>query len=357
MFALFRSSTTFKGSVAGRCMSVVASLLRYNEFGDPAKVLRIDRETVNDPSNGEVLVKTLVAPINPADINTIQGKYPVKPTFPAVGGNECLGEVIAVGAGVNGLCVGDRVIPCTTGLGTWRSHALHMNNNLMKVPPGIDMAAAATITVNPCTAYRMLKDFVALKPGDTVIQNGANSACGQAVIQLCRAWEVNCIGIVRNRPQIDELRKFLTDLGAAEILTEEELRITKIFKEGQFRKPKLALNCVGGKNALEVSRHLDNHGIMVTYGGMSREPVNVPTASLIFKDLQFRGFWMTRWSKNNATNPKRTEMFEDLFGLVEKQGLKAPTHETVPFTDYEMAVTNALSIQGFVGKKYLLTFE
>lgn len=286
-----------------RHMSCVASVLRYSEFGDPAKVIKIQEESVSDPANGEVLVKTLGAPINPADINTIQGKYPVKPQFPAVGGNECVSEVVAVGGQVGGLKVGDRVVPFATGLGTWRSHALYKECNLMKVPKSIGIAESATITVNPCTAYRMLKDFVPLQSGDTVIQNGANSACGQAVIQLCRAWGVECVGIVRDRPEFTKLRVYLKDLGAAEILTEEELRTTKIFKDKLFKKPKLALNCVGGKNALEVSRHLDNHGIMVTYGGMSREPVIVPTASLIFKDLQFRGFWMTRWTNNNTQSP------------------------------------------------------
>ncbi|XP_058831760.1 enoyl-[acyl-carrier-protein] reductase, mitochondrial [Topomyia yanbarensis] len=339
-----------------RQMSVVASVLRYSEFGDPAKVVQLEQETVSDPVAGEVLIKTICAPINPADINTIQGKYPVKPTFPAVGGNECVGEVVAVGDQVNRLKIGDRVIPFATGLGTWRSHAVYKETNLMKVPENIGIAEAATITVNPCTAYRMLKDFVPLKPGDSVIQNGANSACGQAIIQLCRAWGIHCVGVVRDRPEINQLRDYLKDLGAVEILTEEELRTTKIFKDGIYQKPKLALNCVGGKNALEVSRHLDNHGVMVTYGGMSREPVTVPTASLIFKDLQFSGFWMTRWTKENAQSPKRSEMFDELFGLIEKRAFGAPAHEMIAFTDYVTAVTKALSIQGFVGKKFLFKF-
>lgn len=284
------------------------------------------------------------------------GKYPVKPPFPAVGGNECVGEVIALGDQVSNLKIGDHVVPFATGLGTWRSHAVYPETNLMKVPGTIGIAEAATITVNPCTGYRMLKDFVSLKAGDTVIQNGANSACGQAIIQLCRAWGVKCVGIVRDRPELTKLRDHLRCLGAAEILTEEELRTTKIFKDEIFKKPKLALNCVGGKNALEMSRHLDNQGIMVTYGGMSREPVLVPTASLIFKDLQFSGFWMTRWTKQNAQSSKRGEMFSELFGLIESGAFKAPEHEMIPFKEYVTAVTNALNIQGFVGKKYIFKF-
>ncbi|XP_053683940.1 enoyl-[acyl-carrier-protein] reductase, mitochondrial [Sabethes cyaneus] len=339
-----------------RHMSVVASVLRFNEFGDPPKVVKLEKETLPEPSSGEVLIRTLYAPINPADINTIQGKYPVKPPFPAVGGNECVAEVVAVGDQVSRLAVGDHVVTFATGLGTWRTHAVYSQVNLMKVPKTVGLAEAATLTVNPCTAYRMLKDFVPLKTGDSVIQNGANSACGQAIIQLCRAWGVGCVGVVRDRPDFGKLRDYLKNLGAAEIITEEELRTTKIFKDGIFKKPKLALNCVGGKNALEVSRHLDNGGIMVTYGGMSREPVTASTASLIFKDLKYCGFWMTRWTKKNSQSVKRTEMFDELFGLIEKKALVAPAHELIAFEDYEKALKNALDIQGFIGKKYLFKF-
>jgi len=70
----------------------------------------------------------------------------------------------------------------------------------------------------------MLKDFGQLKPGDTVIQNGANSACGQSVIQLCRAWGIHSINVVRDRPEIDQLKESLKELGASHVLTEEELR-------------------------------------------------------------------------------------------------------------------------------------
>uniref|UniRef100_A0A182XGS9 Enoyl-[acyl-carrier-protein] reductase, mitochondrial n=1 Tax=Anopheles quadriannulatus TaxID=34691 RepID=A0A182XGS9_ANOQN len=354
--AAARSAHPFQLSV--RHMSVMAKVLRYGEFGEPAKVLQLQEESVPDPKQGEVLIKTLGAPINPADINTIQGKYPVKPTFPAVGGNECVGEVVVIGGDGSGnsLKVGDRVVPFATGLGTWRSHAIYAANQLMKVPASVGVPEAATITVNPCTGYRMLKDFVALKPGDTVIQNGANSACGQAIIQLCRAWNVECVGVVRDRPEFAQLKDHLKGLGAAEILTEEELRTTKLFKDGIFRRPRLALNCVGGKSALELARQLDQAGVMVTYGGMSREPVTVPTASLIFKDLRFVGFWMTRWTKEHAASPLRSEMFNELFGLIDRGALKAPAHEMIPFEEYSAAVTNALNIQGFVGKKYIFRF-
>lgn len=75
----------------------------------------------------------------------------------------------------------------------------------------------------------------------------------------------------------------MTSLGADEILTEDEIRKTQIFKTKKLSSPKLALNCICGQNALEVLRHLAHGGTMVTYGGMSREPLTVPTSALIFK--------------------------------------------------------------------------
>lgn len=203
----------------------------------------------------------------------------------------------------------------------------------------------------------MLKDFVNLQSGDTVIQNGANSACGQNVIQICRALNVKIVGIVRDRPDLDKLVSYLKSLGADEILTEEQCRSTKLFKSNVLPKPKLALNCVGGKNALEMSKHLDHAGVMVTYGGMSREPVLAPTSSLIFKDMQFRGFWMTRWKDQKGRSAAARQMFDDICKMIQCGQLKAPNHELVPFDNYQVALENALSLQGFAGGKLLLDFR
>lgn len=339
-----------------RNMSVIAKSLKYSQFGEPPDVLKICEETINEPVNNEVLVKIIAAPINPADINTIQGKYPVKPDFPAIGGNECVGEVIAVGPKVTNIKSGDHVVPFATGLGTWTSYAKYSEDKLFAIPKDISIPMAATITVNPCTAYRMLKDFIQLKPGDTVIQNGANSAVGQSVHQLCKAWNINSIGIVRDRKEIADLKNYLKNLGATEVLTEDEIRTTDIFKSKKLQKPILALNCVGGKNATEITRHLNNGGYMITYGGMSREPVTVTTASLIFKDITFKGYWMTRWTKENFNSDERSKMFNDLFSLIRSGNFKEPIHEMISLSNYKTAMEAVVNFKGFTGKKFILDF-
>lgn len=340
-----------------RVNSTQAKKLFYTEYGDPMKVVNMQSAELRDPEPDEVVVEIIASPVNPADINTIQGKYPSKPKLPAVPGNEGVGKIVKVGHNVKDFVKGDHVIPFSTNLGTWQTHLIVPQDAVLKVPKKLGIVEAATLMVNPCTAFRMLRDFTDLKPGNTVIQNGANSAVGQSVIQICRAWGLRTVNIVRDRPNISELKQFLTHLGATLVLTEEELRTTDIFKSGKLENPKIALNCVGGKSALECMRHLQHGSPMVTYGGMSREPVTVPTSSLIFKDLQIRGFWMTRWSKENANSVDRFEMFSELISMMTSNELQAPVHEMVEFENYKEALLNTLTIKGMIGKKYILKFE
>lgn len=135
-------------------------------------------------NSNQVLVKWLASPINPADINQIQGVYPIKPSLPAIGGNEGCACVKKIGSNVKKLKVGDYVIPYNAGLGTWTEFGVYDETKLFSIDNTLPILHAATLQVNPSTAYRMLKDFVQLEPEDFIIQNGANSAVGRYVIQV-----------------------------------------------------------------------------------------------------------------------------------------------------------------------------
>lgn len=273
-------------------------------------------------------------------------------------GNEGVGIVESAGNKVESISEGLKVIVTKPALGTWRNYGIFDKDALKVVPKDIGLVEAATITVNPCTAYRMLTDFKPVREkGLVVIQNGANSACGQNVIQLCKAWGIKNIGIIRDRPNdLDKLKDYLKALGATYVLTDQELRSTDIFKNKEIEKPSLALNCVGGKSSLEILRQLQHNGVMVTYGGMSREPVTIPTASFIFKNLQFHGFWMTQWNET-ADAATKNAMLDEVIRLMCEGKLKAPLHKMVKFCQYEEALGNALAPQGFLGLKYILDFN
>lgn len=141
--------------------------LAYERFGDPAEVIqKVPIEPERLLKNSQVVVKYIASPINPADINTIQGVYPLKPaSFPAIGGNEGVAEVLRIGPSVKNIKVGDKVIPAPGATGTWTTHRVLSEKDFIVLDKDIDPLFAAQITVNPCTAYRMLQDFVKLKQG------------------------------------------------------------------------------------------------------------------------------------------------------------------------------------------------
>ncbi|KAJ9584395.1 hypothetical protein L9F63_021264 [Diploptera punctata] len=352
-----RFSATFARTTCIRKESTKASKLVYSEYGEASKVVRQESESLRIQKDHEITVRMLAAPVNPSDINTIQGVYPIKPKLPSVPGNEGVGEVISVGNNVKNFTPGDRVIPRYNAWGTWRTHAVCEATEMMKVSQNIGIIEAATLSVNPCTAYRMLQDFVQLSSGDTIMQNGANSAAGQYVIQLCRVWGINSVNVVRNRDNIEELKCYLADLGATHVLIEEELRTTELFKAQGVQKPKLLLNCVGGKNAQDCLRHLFKGGVMVTYGGMSRQPVTIPTSAFIFKDINAHGFWITQWNKDHDRSPEQEEMLQDITCMYEADLLKPPIHKLVPFNNYQEALENTINPKGFSGVKYILDFQ
>ena len=326
-----------------------------DRYGDPRKVLSHRSAPVELPlKDDEVLVKMKLAPINPSDINMVEGTYFIRPPLPAIVGNEGVGEVMEVGKGVKSLRVGDWVNPADSGWGTWRTLAVSSEKDVSKVANDIPELGAATLVVNPCTAYRMLTDYVDLKAGDVVMQNGANSAVGQAVIQLARERKVTTVNIVRNRPDIQDLVQTLKALGADHVITEDFCRSPEMkpFMKSLSSAPRLALNGVGGQSATELLRSLAQRGVMVTYGGMSRKPITVPTGVLIFREVRILGYWNTEWNARNRDSPAKRKMVDEICDLMRQGKFLPPPSDVYEIEQYKDAVVAAT--EGFKSKKVVL---
>ena len=199
----------------------------------------------------------------------------------------------------------------------------------------------SSVSVNPCTALRMMRDFVTLSPGDSLVQNGANSAVGEAVIQLARVRGIRTINLIRERPGHEAVADQLRALGADVVLTEATVRSA----EGKaavtaLPPPRLGLNCVGGKAAGAVARLLAPSGTLVTYGGMSKEPLQLPTGEFIFRDLVARGFWLSRWTSSHSEE-EREQMLDSLWPLLRSHQLRPPELERTPLEEAVAAVGRA----------------
>jgi len=163
MFSFSRSSLRHFSSSA----RILGRAVVYSQNGDPRKVLRVLTYPSNPspPPPNSVNVNFLLSPINPADINVIEGVYPSKPakadaltlsstggeaTPVFIGGNEGLARVTAVGEGVHSLAVDDWVIMIKQQAGTWATDRTVTASDVAKVPDSrfLTEAQAATITVS-----------------------------------------------------------------------------------------------------------------------------------------------------------------------------------------------------------------
>src|SRR5215210_16781 len=146
----------------------------FHEHGAPATVIRIEEVENPEPGPHDVVVEVQAAPINPVDLNVIEGKYPVRPPLPAIAGTEGVGVVRAVGESASGAIQPGMQVILPQSFGSWREAAVIPAELLIPVPAAISFEQAAMLRINPPTAWRMLLDFVALQPGDWVAQNAAN---------------------------------------------------------------------------------------------------------------------------------------------------------------------------------------
>jgi trans-2-enoyl-CoA reductase len=242
---------------------------------------------------------------------------------------------------VSTLSKGDWVIPAIGQFGTWRTHAVAEEGQFLKIDrEGLNPMQVATVSVNPSTAYRILRHYgpssgvkngLNMRPlhvgsGEWFIQNGANSGVGRAAIQFGKLWGLRSINVIRERETSEEteaLKKELLGLGADVVVTDSQFtsrewndQLKSITRGG--REPiYLGLNCVGGKSATNVARALSESGTMVSYGGMARQPIALPVGPLIFKDIRFMGFWLSRWNKEDPEG--RKHIIDDILRLV-RQG-------------------------------------
>ena len=316
-------------------MNEMISVIAYETHGKPADVLRLKQEPWPQAAPDEAVVEMRAAPINPADLNAIEGKYPGRREVPAVPGFEGAGVIVSVGSGVENVAIGDLVIP-PHNIGTWRQTVAIKTNELVVVPPGIEPLHAATLKINPLTAWRLLRGYVDLKAGDWLIQNAANSAAGRAVIEIARELGYKTVNVVRRAELVEELR---SQGGDVVLLDCENLR-DEVKAATNGAAIQLALNAVGGDSALRLANCLAPGSTMVTFGAMSLQPLKVPTGLLIFKDLRFRGIWINKWY-DNATPTERLEAFRPLFDMAKRGLLKTKIERAYPLTEFQAAVAHA----------------
>ncbi|PZE81715.1 NAD(P)H-quinone oxidoreductase [Curtobacterium sp. MCBD17_032] len=163
------------------------------------------------PGDGEVLVEVAAAGVNNADLQQRQGNYPPPPGASDVLGLEVSGTIRALGDGVTGWSVGDRVCALLSG-GGYASLAVVPVAQLLPVPDGLDLVSAAALPEAACTVYSNIGMLAGLRPGQTLLVHGGTGGMGSHAVLWAKALGARVIATSGGARKVAASRELGADL-------------------------------------------------------------------------------------------------------------------------------------------------
>ena len=171
-----------------------------NEIGPP-KNLQVEERDDLVAGPGQVVVDVEACGVNFVDVLMVQGLYQMKPEPPFVPGSEVAGRVAQVGAGVEGVSLGDRVV-AMPGLNGFAEQVGAAAGTLLPVPEGLDMPTAACFVQSYCTGLFALGRRADLQSGETLLVLGAAGGVGLAAIDLAKAMGARVIAAASSEEKL-----------------------------------------------------------------------------------------------------------------------------------------------------------
>lgn len=369
---MIKTSKRSISSLPRTCKSLVYS---RHDADNCSSVLSVQNYPPVPEVENSIVLRTLAFPINPSDVNQLQGVYPSLPHKSlnymtqepaAIAGNEGVFEVMHVPGRIadSPLKRGDWVIPTMANTGTWTDYQLFQDPSQLICVNGLDLLTAATIGVNGVTAYQLVNNFVKWNHGENnwLVQNAGNSTVSKMVSQVAKERGINTLNVVRDRDTPELFTALANELetkfGATKVISESQNSSRDFNKQelpgilGDAARIRLALNSVGGKSSSAIARKLERDGLMLTYGGMSKQPVTLPTSLLIFNNITSGGYWVTERNKHNPQ--EKVDTVAELVEMHARGAFVAPTDdiETLEWDTQSFADSDILSlIQGGITSK------
>ena len=308
--------------------------VQLTAYGDPLESLKyVDIPEPAAPGPNQVLIGVEFSPLNPSDLLLAKGIYGVRPALPSVIGNEGVGRVIALGAGVENVKVGDRVLAPLSSF-TWRERMIIPASGLFALPPAADPQQLSMLAINPPTAALLLSEYADLKPGEWVVQNSANSAVGRWVIAFAKARGLKTVNIVRRPELLAELKAI-----GGDVVVVDSPNVSKEIKAAVGKAElRLALDGVSGPATGVLASTLSPHGTLVSYAAMSEAPMSISPLDVIFKPITIRGFWLGHPESTAKSAPAMVQGAE----MIASGRVHIPVAATYALSSIKEAVAHAL---------------
>lgn len=319
------------------------------EVGGP-ETLVVEDVAAPVPGKGEVLVRVAACAINFPDTLIIRDLYQFKPPRPFSPGGEISGRIEALGEGVEGWKVGDRVI-AGVGSGGLREQVTVPAARLFAVPDGIDLVQASALLMTYGTTIHALKDRGDIAAGQTVLVLGAAGGVGLSAVELAKAYGCRVIAAVSSEEKADAARKAGADgvviYGRPPFDKDLSRALAQQFKDAVGPEgADIVYDIVGGDYSEPALRAIAWEGRFLVIGfpaGIAKMPLNLT----LLKSCDIRGVF---WGAFTAREPARNAAnIAELFALWRDGKISPLISETYPLARAHEAIAK-LEGRGAIGK-------
>ncbi|MEV0247699.1 zinc-binding dehydrogenase [Nocardia sp. NPDC050712] len=293
-------------------------------FGEPKEVLTAGERPTPEPGEGQVRIALILAPIHNHDLATIRGVYGYKPVLPAIPGTEAVGRIDALGPGVTGLELGQRV--SVSGIHeAWAEYFLAKAGQVVPLPDSVPDLTAAQLLAMPLSALMLLEDLN-VAAGDWITINAANGAVGRLLNTLASQRGVHVLSLVRRADAVETLR----ELGAEAVVdtgTEGwQQRAAELTGGAPIVR---AIDQVGGSAANDLLALLGPGGELISFGALAGKPLIVDPGPMIFKQAVIKGFWGSKRAEQTSREEMR-RLITELVTMAATGALRLEVEATYP---------------------------
>jgi NADPH2:quinone reductase len=317
------------------------------------EVLQIVEFPVEPPGPGQLRVRVRAAGVGSTDLVMLAGKYRYSPKIPFVPGYEAAGVVEAVGAGVSGFEVGQRVAALTV-FGGFAEVLVRGAEHFVPVPDDVSDRDAAAVILNYVTAWQMIHRVAKVRSGQTALVTGASGGVGTAALQLLRLAEVKTYGAASVAKH-----NTVRSLGATPI-DYRSGRIDRLVRALEPSGVDYAFDAIGGANISPCIGALRRGGTLVAYGFIGAPGMLSQGAMFvnIFVGAPLRGrrgkFYGITMLYRKDTRPLREDL-PKIFALVAEKKIDPMVSHTFPLVEARRALE--LLAGGSVEGKIVLTAD
>jgi len=265
--------------------------IRIHEFGG-SENLRVDEVEKPTPGADEVLIKTAAAGINYADTMLRQNKYMFSPELPFTLGFEVAGTIEAIGANVQHLTIGQRVLATIRG-GGYAEYAIADWRTIVPIPDDLDFGKATALLVQGLTAVGLLAD---LKSGQTILIHAAAGGVGSLLVQLAKHKGAKVLGTASTAEKLEKVASLGADVG---INYSESDWTDEVLAATDGKGADLIIEMVGGEIGRQNFKCLATGGTMTVYGAASGEDFQISALNLLFKMQTVKGYNLNFETREN----------------------------------------------------------